>query len=233
LHVFNTGFNRMSPLLAPPPRPWRPVPAFAIVHPRAGVLAFDTGLSDATARRGEAAMAWPARWLLESRGDPRRRFDVQLREAGLAPPRTIVHSHLHEDHTGTSALFSKATVLSAHPFDRPGPRPFERNFDLFGDGCVRLIPGGGHTHEDVMALLALPQGPVLLAGDAVVHFDWLGAQDVERIAVDPERAATVRNQVRAFAGVIFPGHDLRRAPRDRADIVLHHPEWFERGAWKP
>ncbi|MDB4986574.1 MAG: hypothetical protein JWN04_1752 [Myxococcaceae bacterium] len=238
LHVFNTGINRMSPLLVPAPRPWRSVPAFAIEHPRAGVVAYDTGLSAEVARQGEAAFAWPTRWLVESRGDPARLFDVQLRAAGLSQVRTIVISHHHEDHTGTVEAFPGARVLSGDtlPFERAGPGPFDRSLDLLGDGCVRLIPGGGHTREDVMALLALPEGPVLLAGDAVVHFAWLDSDDVERVASEPARAAAVRNQVRRFlrdvpGAVLFPGHDLTQVPTDRSDVVLHRPEWFAAAAW--
>lgn len=86
-----------------------------------------------------------------------------------------------------------------------------------------------------MALLALPGGPVLLAGDAIVHRDWLNSDDVQQIPVDPDRAAEVRNQVRALLRgvpklVLFPGHDV---PSDtqRDDIVIHHPDWFELSAW--
>lgn len=62
-----------------------------------------------------------------------------------------------------------------------------------------------------MVLLALPSGPALLAGDAVVHLDWLASDDVQRIPVDPARAADVRNEVRALLKddpqvVLFPGH---------------------------
>jgi hypothetical protein len=49
---------------------------------------------------------------------------------------------------------------------------------------------------------------VLLAGDAVVHSSWLAAEDVERVAHDADRAATVRNQVRAVP---------RPFTRDRTD----------------
>ena len=115
--------------------------------------------------------------------------------------------------------------------------PFEAVVDLFGDGSIHLIAAGGHTDEDIMALVNLPQGPVLLTGDAVVHFDWLASDDVERIASDPERAATIRNQVRSLAAagevLILPGHDLRRLreTRPRSDLVLHHPERFEPSFW--
>jgi hypothetical protein len=30
---------------------------------------------------------------------------------------------------------------------------------------------------------------------------------------------------------LLPGHDLRELPGDRADLVLHHPEWFDPAAW--
>ena len=114
--------------------------------------------------------------------------------------------------------------------------PFDGALDLFGDGSVEVIPGGGHTHEDLMLLVALPEGPVLLTGAAVVHRDWLASDDVQRIAVDADRAAAVRNQVRALLAadprvVLFPGHDLGQVPGDRPDIVLHHPEWFVARAW--
>jgi len=114
--------------------------------------------------------------------------------------------------------------------------PFGSGIDLFGDGSILLIAtGGGHTREDLMALVNLATGPVLLTGDAVVHFDWLAADDVERIASDPERAALVRNRVRSLrdsgAVLIIPGHDLRRLGAARHDLILHHPERFEPSAW--
>jgi N-acyl homoserine lactone hydrolase len=114
--------------------------------------------------------------------------------------------------------------------------PFDSGIDLFGDGSVLLIAtGGGHTSEDLMALVNLASGPVLLTGDAVVHFDWLASDDVERIASDPERAAVVRNRVRSLrdsgAALIIPGHDLRQLGAARPDLILHHPERFEPSAW--
>lgn len=256
LHVFNTGMNRMSALLVGEARPWRPAPAFVVEHPRHGLLVFDCGLSDDVAREGEAALPLPMRWLFESRGAAGRTLDAQMREAGFDPGAVpwVVLSHLHDDHTGAAPAFGNATFVGgagsrghlrglASRWREVGEKeaatplpPFAGAFDLFGDGSVEVIPGGGHTREDLMLLVALPEGPVLLAGDAVVHGDWLAADDVQRIAVDPERAAQVRNQVRALLAarpevVLFPGHDLQAPPDHRADIVLHHPEWFAAAAW--
>lgn len=257
LHVFSTGANRVSPLLVGANPPWRPASAFVIEHPREGLVVFDLGLSRAVAQKGEAALPVPMRWLFKSRGRVDRTLEAQMREAGLAPSavRWVIVSHLHADHLGDAAPFVTATFVggtgaSGHRFEtavqprwrevdftrgEPLP-PFDAAVDLFGDRSLLLIRGGGHAREDVMALLALPGGPALLAGDAVVHRDWLRSDDVERIATDPARAADVHNQVRALvdafpALVLLPGHDLRQLPSTRSDLSLHHPEWFEPAAW--
>ena len=258
LFVFNTGANRMSSLLVGTQRPWRPVPALVISHPQQGLLVFDTGLSDAVARDGEAAMPIPMRWLFESRGRPEHVLDAQMREASLDPARVrwLIVSHLHDDHVGRIGAFPAATAIGGpgsenhadslglkgrwreitqQESSRPMP-PFDGTLDLFHDGSVVLIRGGGHTREDLMALLSLPEGPVLLAGDAAVHRDWLESDDVQRIAVDPSRAAKLRNQIRAIKAafprlVIVFGHDLSDLPPGRSDITLHAPERFAVETW--
>jgi N-acyl homoserine lactone hydrolase len=177
----------------------------------------------------------------------------------------VVISHLHEDHTGVASEFAAALFVagpgtrermieSGHsPFrssvvpewrevgaegegsaERIGP--FDFALDLFADGSLLIIPGGGgHTSEDIMMLVNLTSGPVLLTGDAVVHFDWLASDDVERIASDPERAAVIRNQVRSLhdsgTALIIPGHDLRQLGEARPDIILNHSERFAPDAW--
>lgn len=257
LHVFNTGMNRMSALLVGHHPPWRPAPAFVIEHPREGLVVFDCGLSEAVSRAGETALGVPMRWLFQSRGRPGRTLDAQMREASMDPAgvRWVIVSHLHEDHVGAAPAFAGATFVggpgtSGHALgggfaprwqtidfagSEPLP-PFDAAIDLFHDGSVWIIRGGGHTREDLLALVALPEGAVLLAGDAVVHRDWLASDDVERIAVDPERAADVRNRVRAATATLpgltlIPGHDLRALPQDRDDIVWHHPEYLRLEAW--
>jgi N-acyl homoserine lactone hydrolase len=258
LHVFNTGMNRMSSLLVGSTRPWRPAPAFVLEHPREGLVVFDCGLSPEVAREGEAALGAPMRWLFESRGKPGRTLDAQMLEAGLDPSlvRWVVISHLHVDHVGAAFAFPGATFVGgagtaghalpggftpsfreiAFEGDREPFPPFDASIDLFGDGSFRLLRGGGHAREDLMALIALPSGPALLTGDAVVHRDWLASDDVERVAVEPQRAGDVRDAVRAFIAntpelVVLFGHDLRGIPGGRGDLELHHPEWFGDDAW--
>lgn len=256
LHVFNTGMNRMSWLLVGDARPWRPNTAFVIAHPSRGLIVFDTGLSKAVAEHGEAAYPVPLRYLMESIGRPDRTLDAQMIEAGLDPKavRFVILSHLHDDHTGRITAFPNATVIAGPQSDAaladlaPAAQrrvltfqktaslpPFDASVDLFGDGSLQLVAGGGHTAEDLMALVALPDGPVLLAGDAIVHRDWLMSDDVQRVPVDPDRAAVVRNQVRTLLrGVprltLFPGHDTPPVPT-REDITLHQAHWFALSAW--
>ncbi len=177
----------------------------------------------------------------------------------------VVISHLHEDHTGVADEFAHAVFIAGpgtrermvegthsafHSGVVPEWRevhfeeeenvarigPFDSSIDLFGDGSIVLVyGGGGHTSEDLMALVNLESGPVLLTGDAVVHFDWLESDDVERIASDPERAAVVRNRVRSLrqsgAALIIPGHDLRQLGAARPDLLHHRPERFMASAW--
>jgi len=218
LHVFNTGMNRMSVVLVGDTRPWRPVPAFVIEHSTRGLVVFGAGLPAEVATEGEAALGIPTRWVIESRSRPGRSLAEQMLRDGLSPDavRNVIVSHLHEDQLGSAKAFRAADFLGGAgtqdtrvngwlPAWReidftglPPLPPFDVASDLFGDGSIVLIAGGGHARGDRMALVALPSAPVLLAGDAVVHRDWPGSDGVQRVTVAADRAADVRNQVRAL-----------------------------------
>ncbi len=268
LHVFNTGANRVSPLLVGSPAPWRPAPAFVVEHPSRGLLVFDAGLAPVIAEQAEGALHFVTRRLFQTRSLPGRDLAGQMVSAGLEPEAvaTVVLSHLHFDHVGAATAFRSADFYVGageraasrsrmngfepaatdwvaaerwHEVDFAEGEPlatFDHTFDLFGDGSVVLVAGGGHTPGGLGALVALPEGPVLLTGDTVVHFDWLEGDDVQRIVVDAERAADVRNRIRRLlelmpAAVVVPGHDLSRLPRGRSDLVLHDPAFFGVDAW--
>ncbi|RMD83385.1 MAG: MBL fold metallo-hydrolase [Candidatus Dadabacteria bacterium] len=268
LHVFNTGTNRVSPLLVGTPAPWRPAPAFVIEHPNRGLVVFDCGLGAEIARLGERALNPVARFLIKTRSLPGWDLPEQMEKAGLSPDRVqvVILSHLHFDHVGGCDAFRSARFVVGRGerehgrsrmngfepdhvdwipqgawqvIDFDGAKPyatFDRTVDLFGDGSIVLVAGGGHTVGGLGALVHLPGGPVLLAGDLVVHFDWLRSNDVQRIAVDPERAAAVRNRVRRLLElapevIVFPGHDLPRIPPGRSDIIVHEPRAFRPLFW--
>lgn len=168
------------------------VPMQVIDHPR-GLVIFDTGLADDIAIDGCAAY-WGAAMcdylsLQWTRDDV---IDRKLDKLGFAieDVRFVVYSHFHWDHVANIEMFPEAihvvqkvelqhawwpeklfrNVFVLKDYDETREFDFweiEGDFDLFGDGCVRLIETPGHTPGHQSLLVRLPRtGPVLLAGDA-------------------------------------------------------------------
>lgn len=231
LHVFNTGFNQMSELLVPSPAPWRPVPAFVIEHPQFGLIVFDTGFSTEVEARGESALPIPMRWFIKSRGRPEWALNLQMKSVGLEPAKVskVILSHSHEDHTGTVNAFPNAEIVKEFTSQNTTSYFLGKAWDLLGDQSILLFRGGGHTKEDLLALVQLENSPVLLAGDAVVHWNWLNSDDVERIPASPEKSAEIRNRIRQIIQtqpeiLVLPGHDTSQIPTNRSDILIHSSE---------
>jgi len=133
---------------------------------------------------------------------------------------------LQKEHPFKSIDFSKGKPFAT----------FEKAVDLLGDGSIIAVQGNGHLTGSISLFVHLPQGLVFLAGDEAVHFDWLKSNDVQRISENPERAAEIRNRIRMLRElrpdiIIFPGHDFPKIPRNRTDIIVHHPELFKIKAW--
>jgi N-acyl homoserine lactone hydrolase len=247
ISILNTGFNRMSKALSPGDPKWRPAPVFLIHHPKYGYILFDCGISKDVAVHGQGAMPFPMPLLFESKSSVDKIVDAQLMKYGIPTDsiKTIIISHLHEDHTGGLSLFNKSKVIlhtnthletenlsvsNASSFTKH-PKIIGDTFDLLGDSTLLLIETEGHTKDDLMLLVAADKGPVLLTGDAVVHFDWLNSNDVERLPENPEGAARVRNSIRQLLKVnknlvVLPGHDIPKIPSTRTDVVKLFPENF-------
>jgi glyoxylase-like metal-dependent hydrolase (beta-lactamase superfamily II) len=163
-----------------------PVSSVLLRDARGNVL-FDTGchpsvVEDATARWGALAK------LMTPIMGPDD--NVLAAALGLAPGDidVVVCSHLHTDHCGCNAFFTKATVIVhareleiarsadalargyvASDWDHPlHIEPVTGERDLYGDGRIVLIPLPGHTPGMLAALVALERtGLVLLASDTV------------------------------------------------------------------
>lgn len=120
IHAFNTGSVRSPEAAVWAGGSWTDteameVFAFAIEHPSAGLVLFDTGLSPSAAEDPSRYVGTVGRELGMIEMLPGQDLPSQMREAGLniEDVSLIVISHLHFDHTGTIESFPNAEVVIA------------------------------------------------------------------------------------------------------------------------
>ena len=213
-------------------------PCFLIRHPK-GILLWDTGLSDSYLGHDAPPNADRVAIHVE------RGLLPQLAALGITPADItyVAFSHLHVDHTGNANAFTASTwILNQAELDwamgTPTPRVvvpatfseyrsvrtimIQGDYDVFGDGSVRILKTPGHTPGHQVLLLKLPKsGPVLLSGD-LYHLradrphDGTGAQVM---VVNVSRADTLASMDRV--------EDLIRNLHARL-IVQHDPADFRR-----
>ena len=189
LYVFENGFIRgLDTKLFNLPREEVKEPDFVnssylIVHPR-GTLQFDSGgIPDGQFKADGAPVT-------EGVMSATKPLLPQLAAAGYKPGDITYFalSHYHSDHTGNANAFAGSTWITQKAErdfmfgDKPEgiiqPATYSAlkgaktrvldndEFDVFGDGTVRLIPTPGHTPGHQVLLVRLPKrGLVLLAGD--------------------------------------------------------------------
>jgi len=155
---------------------------FLIRHPK-GLLLWDTGLSDALVGHDQPANADGVALHLE------RTLLGQLAQLGITPADVtyLAFSHFHIDHTGNANAFGSSTwIVNQAELDwaqsKPTPRVVDPasfsavssvrkilingDYDVFGDGRVRILKTPGHTPGHQSLLVKLPKaGAVLLSGD--------------------------------------------------------------------
>jgi N-acyl homoserine lactone hydrolase len=158
------------------------VPCFLIRHPH-GTLMWDTGLGDQVPRETNTGANTGVRMSVE------QPLGRQLAAIGLEPAKItyLAFSHLHLDHTGNANAFASATWIlnrSELAWATTNPAPFavvpasfsayrrakvkmiEGDYDIFGDGTVRILKAPGHTPGHEVLMLRLRRaGVVILAGD--------------------------------------------------------------------
>jgi len=154
-----------------------------IQHPK-GVLVWDTGLPDKMAEAKGGVDAAPGIHVTVE-----KTMASQLEAIGIKPADVtyVAFSHLHLDHTGNANLFGSATWImnkaeiawasTAAPPGAVMPDTFsafktaknqmiDGDFDVFGDGSVRILKAPGHTPGHQVLLVKLKKsGNVLLSGD--------------------------------------------------------------------
>lgn len=211
-----------------------PIPAFLIVHPKGKVL-FDTGVHargflDPVAHFGKDLAAYFKFFCGAGEGAA-----AQLRLLGLAPGDIthVVNSHLHFDHCGCNALFTRAQIFvqgaelratrAARDADRrpdrdwDGPldyRLLEGEHDLFGDAAVVIVPTPGHTAGHQSLRVTAGSGmQVCLTGDACytqehMERDLLPAKAAVWNEADMRHSLNALRRMREREGVaLVYGHD--------------------------
>ena len=130
------------------------------------------------------------------RGIVTRSISNQLADIGITPEDvgTVILSHAHFDHVGNAELFQKAlwyiqrreySAMFGPDYEQHGyvatlykclrqarVELMDGDFDIFGDGSMKVISTPGHTPGHCSLLVRLTQtGPVLLSAD-VAHYRY-------------------------------------------------------------
>ena len=196
------------------------VVAYAIRHP-GGVFLFDTGFGS----NSELAEYYKVR---------ARALPDELATAGVDPAEitAVANCHLHADHSGQNGLFpgipiyvQPAEWAAAHEpdytviedIDFPGARYEQVAGDHEVAPGIRIFATPGHSPGHQSLVVETPDGPLLLAGQAVYSLgEWSGLAGArEGVSTAPDQPAYARSvaRLRALnpARVLF-GHDRRGWP---------------------
>jgi glyoxylase-like metal-dependent hydrolase (beta-lactamase superfamily II) len=211
-----------------------PVPCALLRHGQGNVL-FDTGCHPSVATDAEARWGGLSR-LMTPIMPAGENVLTGLAGLGLAAGDidVVVCSHLHPDHCGCNAFFTRATLIVhvreieaarapgaeaqgylAADWDHPMPvDAIAGERDLFGDGRVVLIPLPGHTPGTLGALVALERSStILLAADTVSVRETLDEGIVPRNTWNAEALVKSLAEIRRMAArgtTVFYGHDDRQ-----------------------
>lgn len=215
-----------------------PVPWFLIKHPKGNIVidggnAIETAL-DKRGHWGDVVEAY------DPIMDARETCVEQCRSVGVAPEdvRYVLQSHLHLDHSGAVGRFPNAQhivqraeyeyAFNPHwfsagayiraDFDRPGldwkflGGEYTDNYDLFGDGTIRMIFTPGHSPGHQSFLVTLPNtGPVLLTIDAAYTLDHWEDKALPGLVCSSVDAANSVAKLKKIAedtgALLVTGHD--------------------------
>jgi len=208
-----------------------PVSCALLRHPQGNVL-FDTGCHPSVPENPEARWGGLAK-VMTPIMPPGDNVISGLSCIGLTPDDidVVVCSHLHPDHCGCNAYFTKATfvihAMEVEAARAPGaesagylsaewdhPMPIDaitEQRDLFGDNRIVLVPLPGHTPGTTGALVALERGgSFFLAADTVSIRATLDRDIVPRNTWNAEALTKSLAEVRrieATGATILCGHD--------------------------
>lgn len=186
-------------------------PCFVIRHPK-GILLWDTGLNDKMAENkdgvdnGDFHMSMP------------KTLASQLDALKLTPADItyVAFSHFHFDHTGNANQFAASTWIlnkAELAWASAEPAPFgvdassfsnyktvktqmiDGDYDVFGDGSVRILKAPGHTPGHQALEVKLKKAGVVMLGGDLYHLR--SNRQFRRVPVfNTERADTLASMDR-------------------------------------
>lgn len=196
------------------------VPCYLIRHP-SGDLLWDAGVPEeihdapnSTVRSGGFTLT------------VERKLTDQLAQLAMTPAdiEFFSISHSHFDHIGNGGKFAASTWIvdadeRAYAFRdeaRADAQQFaayaaletaptvliegDGDYDVFGDGSVRILQTPGHTPGHTVLLVNLPQaGPVLLTGDMYHMAESRAARRVPRFNVNRDQTLASMDRIEAIA----------------------------------
>jgi glyoxylase-like metal-dependent hydrolase (beta-lactamase superfamily II) len=187
------------------------VPCFIIRHPK-GTLIWDFGLGDSLVANKAGIDNGPVHLSATVT------LVDQLQALGLTPADVnfVAFSHLHFDHTGNANLFPGSTwIINKRElaYALSEPRPFgvaldtfsayskaktvmiDGDYDVFGDGSVRILRTPGHTPgHQILELNLKKAGTLILSGDLYHLRESVATHRLPTINVD--RADTLASMDR-------------------------------------
>lgn len=205
-------------------------PCYLIRHP-SGDLLWDSGLPDAMTNAVNGVTNGPFHLSMP--------MTLQEQLAGLdLDPEDIEFfalSHSHFDHVGNANLFAYSTLIlpkaeydymfrdearedetlfsTYNRLEKSAVLTFDDEFDVFGDGAVRILAAPGHTPGHAVLSIDLPStGMVLLSGDLYHLNDARAKQTVPRFNTDIDETRRSMDQFEAVAkdahAMVVVQHDM-------------------------
>jgi N-acyl homoserine lactone hydrolase len=211
-----------------------PVPSVLLRHPQGNVL-FDTGCHPSTATDAEGRWGSLAKLMVPvMAADDNVLSGLACAGLEAGDIDVVVCSHLHPDHCGCNAFFTRATLIVhareleaarapgaetqgylAAEWDHPMPiETVSGDRDVFGDGRIMLLHLPGHTPGCMSALVRLDRtGTVLLASDTVSIRETLDDGIVPRNTWNADalvKSLAEIKRIEAGGATVFYGHDDRQ-----------------------
>lgn len=206
-----------------------PVHSYLVKRHDGHHVLIDTGMNDGHVENPD--MTWrdsPLSDLIRPVVTKRDTILARLAEVNVTPDQiaVVINTHLHFDHAGNNALFTKArfAVQREHyAFARANPDLFpsqywdvsEDRFDLIDGEAevvagVRVIPSPGHARGHQSVLVEMDADRLLLCGDAVQchqnfdHDNWAAQTDPE---IARETGDLLRTRAAAAGARLVYAHD--------------------------